>query len=394
MYILSVNAGSSSLKFQLIDMPNEVVIASGLFERIGSKEAVYVLKYRGEKIEYKEEMKDHSRAVELLISSLLDNKIISSLNELKGIGHRIVHGGEKYKDSVIFNEEVENDIRNLFELAPLHNPANLNGYLSFKKALPKVIQVAVFDTAFHQTMDEVSYLYSIPYSYYTDYKVRRYGFHGTSHKYVSEKVIKLLNKKHTKIITCHLGNGASLTAIKDGHSITTSMGFTPLAGVMMGTRSGDIDPAIITYLATKTKKSAEAIIEVLNKKSGLLGVSEVSNDARDIQKAISEGNHLASVAQQMYVNSVAERIGSYFIKLGGLDALIFTAGIGENDVAVRAQIINKLSESLPIKLDIEANNIKSKEVEISTKDSKIKAYIIPTNEELMIAKDVIRVGKL
>jgi acetate kinase len=322
-------------------------------------------------------------------------KILNNLNEISGVGHRVVHGGEFFNTSVIIDEKVAKIIDNLSELAPLHNPANLTGYNAFKHALPTVSHVAVFDTAFHQTMKSDRYLYPIPYEYYQDYKIRKYGFHGTSHLYVSTRCLQLLgNPKVSKIITCHIGNGASLAAILDGKAIDTSMGFTPLAGVMMGTRSGDIDPAIIPFLSTKLNKSADEVINILNKKSGLLGVSGLSNDARDIVDAMAIGNKRAHLARMLHVNSVANYIGIYFVELGGADAIVFTAGVGENDPEFRQSVIEKIGSALGIKLNGELNKKRGEEILISTPDSKIKVYVIPTNEEVVIARDTIKLLKI
>ncbi|MDY4788833.1 MAG: acetate kinase [Bacilli bacterium] len=387
--IIAVNAGSSSLKFQLFEMPEEKVLVAGVIERIGMDDAIVTLKYNGNKKTKVLPIKDHSVAVDILLSSLVEEKIVSSLEEINGVGHRVVHGGEKFAKSTVITDEVAHTIEEISELAPLHNPANLTGYKAFKHALPNVGHVAVFDTAFHQTMKEDSFLYPLPYEYYKDYAVRRYGFHGTSHLYVSRRVNELLGSTNTKVITCHIGNGASLAAVLNGECINTSMGFTPLAGVMMGTRSGDIDPAIVTFLANKLKVSADEVVNILNKKSGLLGVSGISSDARDICNAIKEGNERAALARKMHVNTVASYIGSYFVQLGGCDAIVFTAGLGENDIDFRKEVIAKISDALGVKIDEELNNVRGEERLISTKDSKIKVYIIPTNEEIVIARDTV-----
>ena len=312
----------------------------------------------------------------------------------QAIGHRVVHGGEKYASSVEITHDVENAVIELSELAPLHNPANMVGYRAFKKALPGARHVAVFDTAFHQTMTDDIYLYPLPYEYYQEYKIRRYGFHGTSHFFVSNRVAQLMGKdpKDVNIITCHLGNGASLSAVQGGKSVNTSMGFTPLAGIMMGTRSGDIDPAIITFLMRKTHKTAEEVIDVLNKKSGMLGVSGLSSDARDIDTAIQEGNDRAVLTRKLYANRVAQTIGSYFVQLGHVDGIVFTGGLGENDVAVRASILELIEEAMQIKLDYELNSkVRGKEVCLSKADSKVQVWVVPTNEELVIAQDTVNI---
>ena len=388
--IIAVNAGSSSLKFQLFEMPEEKVLVQGLIERIGMEDAVVTLKYDGQKKSKTLPILNHAVAVEILLNSLVEENIVSSLNEINGVGHRVVHGGEKFAASTVITEEVANTIEELKDLAPLHNPANLTGYEAFKKALPEVGHVAVFDTAFHQTMPKENFMYPIPYEYYENLMVRRYGFHGTSHLYVTGRCLDLLgNPEHSRIITCHIGNGASLAAVKDGKCVNTSMGFTPLAGVMMGTRSGDIDPAIVTYLAAKLNKSADDVMNILNKKSGLLGVSGISSDARDIVNGVKSGHELATLARKMHVNTVANFVGQYFVELGGCDAMVFTAGLGENDVEFRAELCEKLSGALGIELDPVANNNRGQELLVSTPNSKIKVFVIPTNEEIVIARDTM-----
>jgi acetate kinase len=388
--IIAVNAGSSSLKFQLFEMPEEKVLVQGLIERIGMQDAVVTLKYDGQKKSKTLPILNHAVAVEILLNSLVEEKIVASLNEINGVGHRVVHGGEKFAASTVISEEVANTIEELKDLAPLHNPANLTGYEAFKKALPEVGHVAVFDTAFHQTMPKENFMYPIPYEYYEKHMVRRYGFHGTSHLYVTGRCLDLLgNPEHSRIITCHIGNGASLAAVKDGKCVNTSMGFTPLAGVMMGTRSGDIDPAIVTYLAAKLNKTADDVMNILNKKSGLLGVSGISSDARDIVNGCKEGNELALLARKMHVNTVANFVGQYFVELGGCDAIVFTAGLGENDVDFRVELCEKLKGALGIELDLEANNHRGQELLVSTPSSKVKVFVIPTNEEIVIARDTM-----
>ena len=388
--IIAVNAGSSSLKFQLFEMPEEKVLVQGLIERIGMEDAVVTLKYDGQKKSKTLPILNHAVAVEILLNSLVEENIVSSLNEINGVGHRVVHGGEKFATSTVITEEVANTIEELKDLAPLHNPANLTGYEAFKKALPEVGHVAVFDTAFHQTMPKENFMYPIPYEYYENLMVRRYGFHGTSHLYVTGRCLDLLgNPEHSRIITCHIGNGASLAAVKDGKCVNTSMGFTPLAGVMMGTRSGDIDPAIVTYLASKLNTSADDVMNILNKKSGLLGVSGISSDARDIVNGVKSGHELATLARKMHVNTVANFVGQYFVELGGCDAMVFTAGLGENDVEFRAELCEKLQGALGIELDPVANNNRGKELLVSTPNSKIKVFVIPTNEEIVIARDTM-----
>ena len=392
--IMAVNAGSSSLKFQLFEMPSEEVLTSGVVERIGFKDGIFTIKVNGEKVTTTQAIIDHKIAVELVLEALVKHNIVSSLDEIKGVGHRVVHGGEKYASSVEITHDVENAVIELSELAPLHNPANMVGYRAFKKALPGARHVAVFDTAFHQTMTDDIYLYPLPYEYYQEYKIRRYGFHGTSHFFVSNRVAQLMGKdpKDVNIITCHLGNGASLSAVQGGKSVNTSMGFTPLAGIMMGTRSGDIDPAIITFLMRKTHKTAEEVIDVLNKKSGMLGVSGLSSDARDIDTAIQEGNDRAVLTRKLYANRVAQTIGSYFVQLGHVDGIVFTGGLGENDVAVRASILELIEEAMQIKLDYELNSkVRGKEVCLSKADSKVQVWVVPTNEELVIAQDTVNI---
>lgn len=393
--IMAVNAGSSSLKYQLLEMPSATELCSGIIERIGLNDSLFTLEVNGEKHKDVLDIEDHTKAVNLVLEALTKYNVVSSLSEIDGVGHRMVHGGEKFCESVVINDEVERTIDDLSELAPLHNPANLVGYRAFRDALPGVEHVAVFDTAFHQTMKKDVFTYAIPYEYYKDYGIRKYGFHGTSHLYVSKRANELLgNPQNSKVITCHLGNGASLAAVKNGESINTSMGLTPLAGVMMGTRSGDIDPAIITFLMDKTGMSAYEVTDVLNKKSGMLGLSQISSDARDIEDGYNENNELAILTVDVYVNRIVETIGSYFVQLGGLDALVFTAGLGENGVMFRELIVNKLTEALGVKIDSERNNVRGKETLISTDDSSAKVFLIPTNEELVIAQDTAKLLNL
>jgi len=390
--IFAVNAGSSSLKFQILDMPAEKEITSGIVERIGNDNAVFTIKFAGQKFEKELPIKDHAVAVQLLFAALLEHHVLSSLDEIKGVGHRVVQGGEIYKDSALIDDKVIQDIKNLSDLAPLHNPANLIGIEAFKKALPNVPQVAVFDTTFHQTMPATNYMYSTPYSWYEKYGVRKYGAHGTSHQFVSERAATLLKNPQAKIIVCHLGNGASICAVDGGKSVDTSMGLTPLEGIPMGTRSGNVDPAVLGLIARKENKDIHQILDDLNKQSGYLGVSGVSHDSRDITDAIAHGNSRAKLALDVQLKRIADYIGSYFVVLGGLDAIVFTAGIGENAKDVREGIINRLS-ALGVKLDPELNKLRGEHL-ISAKDSKVKVFIIPTNEEVMIARDTMRVGKL
>lgn len=391
MKILAVNAGSSSMKFQLFEMPEEKVLISSAFERIGLENSFYSLKFDGQKIEKKVSLSDHKEAIKIFLQELLDNKIISSLDEINAAGHRVVHGADKYSSAVVINENVVNDIDSFADLAPLHNPANLLGIRAVRAALPSIVNVATFDTAFHQTMGKEAFIYPVPYEWYKKYEVRKYGFHGISHQYISDRLGELLGSKFTGII-CHLGNGASISAVKDGHCIDTSMGFTPIAGITMGTRCGDIDPSIIPYIMKKTGKSIDDVMNDLNKKSGLLGMSEVSNDSRDIFEAIEQGNEQALMTEKIYVRKIVSFIASYYVLLGGADAIAFTAGIGENSVETRSEIMSALS-SLGVIEDKEANNIRGKERLISTPESKIKCYIIPTNEELMIARETYDLAK-
>ena len=390
--VMAVNAGSSSLKFSLFQMPQEEVLTSGIFEKIGLPMGIFTIRVQGKKITKELPLKDHGIAVDILLKSLVEYGIVKDIKEIDAVGHRILHGGEIYGGPAVFNEKVVQDIKDLTELGPLHMPANLMGYEVFHKALPDAGQIGVFDTSFHQTMPPEVYLYPLPYEWYTEYKVRRYGFHGTSHEYVSKRCAQLMNKdvKDLNIITCHLGNGASLCAVKGGKSYDTSMGFTPLAGIMMGARSGDIDPSIISYVIDKTGMTPDEMTNTLNKKSGMLGVSGVSSDARDVDKAVKEGNPRAILARKMYAVRLAETIGGYFALLGHVNALVFTAGLGENDFAVRKEALDKVAEALQIKYDEKLNETaRGKEMKISTPDSKIEVWVIPTNEELVIARDTV-----
>ena len=386
MKVLSVNAGSSSLKFSLFDMANNNVLTSGVFERIGIEGSTFTIKFNGEKIVQEVELNNHVDAVNILIDRLISLDIIKSLEEINGIGHRVAHGKDYFDKSTIINDSVLEKLREVKDMAPLHNPANLLGIEAFEKVLPEVVQVAVFDTAYHQSMDEVSYLYPVPYAWYKDYGLRKYGFHGTSHKYIAREAKKLLGRDNYKLISCHIGNGGSICAIKDGKCVDTSMGFTPLAGIMMGTRSGDVDPSIIPYIMEKEGKNASEVIEDLNKKSGLYGMSEFSNDMRDILARCDEGDHKALVAKEKYVRRIVDYIAQYYVLLGGVDMIALTAGVGENNKVIRKEILDKL-ECLGVKISDEANETVGEEVKLSTKDSKILVYVIPTDEELMIAKD-------
>lgn len=391
MKILSVNAGSSSLKFQMYEMPEEKVLISGVFERIGIENSFYTIKLNGEKIKKEAVLNNHTDAVKILTNELLENNIVSDLSEIKAIGHRMVHGGEKYASSVLLTEDVIKTVEELSDLAPLHNPANLVGVRAFKEVIPLAVAVGVFDTAFHQTMEEENFLYPVPYEWYKEYGVRKYGFHGTSHKYVSEKMASILGKEETKIITCHIGNGGSLAAVKNGKCIDTSMGFTPNAGIIMGSRSGDIDASLIPFVMKKTGMNISEIDNALNKKSGLLGISGVSSDSRDIEDGIKSGNDRCKLAQEMYVNKIVKYIAEYYVELGGADAIVFTAGVGENSITTRKQIIDKLA-CLGIKLDEQRNNVRAEVALISTDDSSVKVYVIPTDEEVMIARDTYKLA--
>lgn len=386
MKILSVNAGSSSLKFQLYEMPEEKVLISGLMERIGDEKSFYTIKLNGEKIKRETFLENHEKAFEALVKELEENDVVESLDEIKGIGHRIVQGGDYFDKTVIVDEEVLSKIEELSSLAPLHNPAAAKGIKAAMEVFPGAVQTAVFDTAFHQTMPKENYLYALPYNLYTDYKVRRYGAHGTSHKYVSMRLNDLLGKKDTKLITCHIGNGASISAIVNGKCLNTSMGLTPNAGLIMGTRCGDIDASIIPYIMEKTNMSPKEIDTMINKESGLLALSKKSADSRDIEDGIASCDENCILAQKMYVRRIIDYIAKYYVEMNGCDAICFTAGVGENSKDTRRDIINGLS-SLGVKLDSEANNVRGEERLISTEDSSVKCYIIPTDEELMIAKD-------
>ena len=393
--ILAVNAGSSSLKFQLLQMPEEHVVAKGIIERIGLKEPVFSMKTNGKKVEFIEKITNHTEAVQLLLHHLIEQHAVTSLHDIDGIGHRVVHGGEDYSDSVLIDEEAIVAFERLSDLAPLHNPANITGIKEFQKALPNVPAVAIFDTAFHQTMPESSFLYSIPYDYYKKYGIRKYGFHGTSHKYVTGRAAALLNRPVEKIrlISCHLGNGASIAAIDGGRSIDTSMGFTPLAGVTMGTRSGNLDPALIPFLMEKTDKSAEEVLDILNKKSGMLGVSGFSSDLRDIEVEALKGNSRAQLALDVFASRIHKYIGSYAARMNGVDAIIFTAGIGENSDVIRSKVLAGL-QFMGVYMDPDLNKIRGKEAFISFPHSPVKVMVIPTNEEVMIARDTVRLANI
>ena len=398
MKILSVNCGSSSLKFQAYEMPEETVLISGYFEKIGLEDSFYTLKLNGEKIKKVVSVKDHAVAAEILIKELLENNIVSDLAEIKGVGHRLVHGGDKYADSVVIDEDVIATVTELSPLAPLHNPANLIGVKAMMKAIPNAIHTAVFDTAFHQTMPEVNYLYSVPYSWYRDYKIRKYGFHGTSHKYITNVMQEKLGTKDVNLIIAHIGSGGSLTAVKNGKSYDTTMGFGPNAGITMGTRCGDIDYSTILYAMKKTGMTFEEIDTVLNKKSGLLGISEKYSDHRDIEAGIDSGDKQCKLADKVYIDRIVKYISEYYVELEGkVDAIVLTAGTGENARDVRKDIIDKLN-CLGIYLDRDKNSkiasfLDVKEGLISTADSKVPVYVIPTDEEVVIARDAYNFAK-
>jgi acetate kinase len=388
MKILAVNAGSSSLKFTLIELPEENTIASGLFEKIGIDGSQYTIKYNGEKVVKQVPLEDHSVAVKILMDELINMGIIKDMKEIEGVGHRMVHGGQEFTESVVLTEDTLNRISKYNELAPLHNPANIMGVRAFMKSLPGVINVGVFDTAFHQTMDEEEFLYPVPYEWYTKYGIRKYGFHGTSHRFINKTISEYFKRDDLKVISCHIGNGGSLCAIDSGKVIDTSMGFTPIAGIMMGSRCGDIDVSIIPYIMNKENLSIEEVNNILNKQSGLLGVSGVSSDGRDVEDAANNGNERAIIAQEIYAQKIANYIAMYNNLLNGADVICLTAGVGENSKTMRKKIIDRVY-SLGIKLDEEANNCRGEFKLISTEDSKIPVYVVPTNEELMIALDTM-----
>ena len=388
MKILSVNAGSSSLKFQLYEMPEEKVLISGLMERIGVGNSFYTIKVNGEKIKKEVELNNHEEAFETLVKELEENNVVESLDEIEGIGHRVVQGGDYFDKTVVIDDEVLAKIDELSSLAPLHNPAAVTGIKAAKDVFPNAVQTAVFDTAFHQTMPKENFLYALPISWYTDLKVRRYGAHGTSHKFVSQRMNEILKRDDTKIITCHIGNGASVSAVLNGKCVNTSMGLTPNAGLIMGTRCGDIDASIIPYVMEKTNMSPKEIDNAINKESGLLALSRKSSDSRDIEDGIASGDENCILAQKMYVRRIVDYIAKYYVEMKGCDAIVFTAGIGEKAVDTRRDILNEL-DVLGIYLDEEANSSRGKECMISTKDSKIECWVIPTDEELMIARDTM-----
>ena len=397
MKILVINCGSSSLKYQILDMTNETLLCKGLVEKIGIDGSVITHEKVGmDKFRLETPMANHEDAIAQVLAAIQDPEhgVVKDMSEIGAVGHRVVHGGEKYADSVLITEAVMKDVEECCEIAPLHNPPNIAGINACKALMPDTPMVAVFDTAFHQTMPPESYLYAIPYEYYTKYHIRRYGFHGTSHKYVSRRAAEMLNVdlEDLKIITCHLGNGASVSAIKHGKCIDTSMGFTPLEGLVMGTRSSDIDPALVTYIRQKENLPSGKANEILNKKSGVLGISGVSSDFRDIEAAVAEGNERAALALKVFAHKVRFYIGAYIAEMNGCDAIVFTAGVGENDITMRELICHDLG-NLGIKIDPLKNKIRGKETIISSDDARVKCLLIPTNEELMIAKDTYDIVK-
>ena len=396
MKVLVINCGSSSLKYQLIDSESEQVLSKGLCERIGIDGRLNHTPNGGEKVVIEQAMPDHEVAIRMVLDALTNENygVIKNLDEIDAIGHRLVHGGEKFTKSVIIDDEVIAGVEECSPLAPLHNPANLIGVRACQAIMPGVPNIGVFDTAFHQTMEPVAYMYGLPYEYYEKYKVRRYGFHGTSHSFVSKRAIQMLNldPDNSKIIVCHLGNGSSISAVKNGKVVDTSMGMTPMEGLVMGTRCGDMDPTIVEYLAHSLNKSLEEVMVILNKKSGVLGISGVSSDFRDLDKASNEGNERAKLAVEVFSYRTAKYIGSYIAAMNGVDAIVFTAGLGENNIVVREQVLNHFGY-MGITLDKEANQIRGEEKIISTPDSKVTVAVIPTNEELAIAHETVALLK-
>lgn len=386
MKILCINAGSSTVKFQLFEMPNEEVLVSANFEKIGEENSFYSLKLNGEKIKKEIDLPTHKEAIKIFLDELVVYKIIENLSDIEGIGHRVVQGGSKYDKSVLIDQNVINDVETYKSLAPLHNPANLMGINEIKKILPNINNVAVFDTSFHQSMKEDQYIYPVPYEWYEKYQLRRYGFHGTSHKYLYNTVSDLIDNKNSKVITCHLGSGASIAAIDSGEVVATSMGFTPLGGIAMGTRCGDIDPSILSYIMQRSGKSIDEVTNDLNKKSGFLGLSGISGDSRLVEEGIEQGNKRCRLAQDIFVNRVVSFISYYYVLLNKPDAIVFSAGIGENSSMIREEIIQKLS-SLNIFVDKEKNNCRGKTQLISNDQSEVYCYVIPTDEEVMIARE-------
>ncbi len=391
MKIISINAGSSSLKFSLINMENESVIASGVFERIGI-DGKYTIKFNGEKFEKEVNLANHNDAVNILLKELIDLNIVNTLDEIEGVGHRVVQGKDLFDKTVIVDDEVMKKLDSIKHFAPLHNPANMLGIEAFKKALPNVPNTVVFDTAFHQTMSKETFLYAVPYEWYEKYGIRKYGAHGTSHRYITETIANILNTDKFKLISCHIGNGASITAIKDEKCIDTSMGFTPLAGVMMGTRSGDVDPSILPPVMEAENKNIGDIINDLNKNSGVLGLSGISSDMRDLEDAYNKGDEKAILTMNKYARRITDYIAQYYVLLNAADVIAFTAGVGENSPLIRKLVCDNLA-CLGIKIDEEKNKVRGKQALISTPDSKVKVYVIPTDEELMIARDTLELIK-
>ena len=393
MKVLVINCGSSSLKYQLFDMTDESVLCKGLVERIGIEGSKLTHKVNGEKLVVEEPMKDHTEAINHVFDALLDEKygVIKSLDEVSAIGHRVLHGGDKLTESCIIDDKVKDKIREFIKFGPLHNPANLMGIEACEKLAPGKKNIAVFDTAFHQTMPAKTYMYAIPYEYYEDYRLRKFGFHGTSHRYITLRTQQLLGKDDINIITVHLGNGSSIAAVKNGKCYDTSMGLTPLEGLLMGTRSGDLDPTVMTFLMNEKGYSADEMNQILNKKSGVLGVSGISSDFRDLEEEAEKGNDRAQLALDMFIERVKRYIGGYMAELGHVDAICFAGGIGENSSSMRKDILDTFEE-LGVKLDLEKNNTRE-EALISADDSKVKVYVVPTNEELMIARDTLELAK-
>lgn len=393
MKVLVINCGSSSLKYQLFDMTDESVLCKGLVERIGIEGSKLTHKVNGEKLVVEEPMKDHTEAINHVFDALLDEKygVIKSLDEVSAIGHRVLHGGDKLTESCIIDDKVKDKIREFIKFGPLHNPANLMGIEACEKLAPGKKNIAVFDTAFHQTMPAKTFMYAIPYEYYEDYRLRKFGFHGTSHRYITLRTQQLLDKEDINIITVHLGNGSSIAAVKDGKCYDTSMGLTPLEGLLMGTRSGDLDPTVMTFLMNEKGYSADEMNQILNKKSGVLGVSGISSDFRDLEEESEKGNDRAQLALDMFIERVKRYIGGYMAELGHVDAICFAGGIGENSSSMRKDILDTFEE-LGVKLDLEKNNTRE-EALISADDSKVKVYVVPTNEELMIARDTLDLAK-
>ncbi|EGS33235.1 acetate kinase [Finegoldia magna SY403409CC001050417] len=393
MKVLVINCGSSSLKYQLFDMTDESVLCKGLVERIGIEGSKLTHKVNGEKLVVEEPMKDHTEAINHVFDALLDEKygVIKSLDEVSAIGHRVLHGGDKLTESCIIDDKVKDKIREFIKFGPLHNPANLMGIEACEKLAPGKKNIAVFDTAFHQTMPAKTFMYAIPYEYYEDYRLRKFGFHGTSHRYITLRTQQLLGKEDINIITVHLGNGSSIAAVKNGKCYDTSMGLTPLEGLLMGTRSGDLDPTVMTFLMNEKGYSADEMNQILNKKSGVLGVSGISSDFRDLEEEAEKGNARAQLALDMFIERVKRYIGGYMAELGHVDAICFAGGIGENSSSMRKDILDTFEE-LGVKLDLEKNNTRE-EALISADDSKVKVYVVPTNEELMIARDTLELAK-